>query len=171
MTLSNVVNQHDQHKGLLEKVHSFFHSVKKGGISDVVYFPDMILMNRPMLLVMLLVKLLWLIAGGWIWRAVRHLIFSKIKANTFKSPVTVGAAMVIYPLVSFLFFISCLVFGWPLWIVPVWMLVMISGMFFRPPFLLIWKMLTLNFKIKNGLKRDVLFFKGEIESMLGQVKP
>jgi hypothetical protein len=123
-------------------------------------------MNSISLFVLLVLKVIWLVAGGWIWRMVRGVIFSKIKANTFKSPVAVGAAMVIYPLIALLFLIVCLMAGWPVWYVLGWLFVMWSGIFFRPSLGLIWKVLTVGGKTKSRLKKDVRGFRHEISSLL-----
>ena len=147
-------------------MHSFIQKVKKYKVKEAVYFPDMTTSSRVGLLIMLILKLIWLIAGGWIWRGVRHLIFSKIKTNTFKSPVSVGAAMVLFPLIAMLFVIACFIIGWPVWIVPAWMLLMAAGGFFRPPFQLIWKSLTLTPKIKSALKKDVKLLKKDVANWL-----
>ena len=160
------VNENPEQKSHLTEVHSFIQKVKKYKVKEAVYFPDMITSSRVGLLIMLILKLIWLIAGGWIWRGVRHLIFSKIKTNTFKSPVSVGAAMVLFPLIAMLFVIACFIIGWPVWIVPAWMLLMAAGGFFRPPFQLIWKSLTLTPKIKSALKKDVKLLKKDVANWL-----
>ena len=170
VTISNVVNQHDKHKTVLDKVHSYFHSLKKMKIAEAVYFPDLVMGNRLLLGLMLILKLIWLVSGGWIWRSVRSIIFSKIKANTFKSPVTVGAAMVLYPLISLILLMICLITGWPLWIVFAWVMVMISGMFFRPPFYLIWSLMTLGFERKAKLKSDISGIRNEMTALLENAK-
>lgn len=170
LLLSGVVNQHDRHTALLDSVQTYFQTLKKMKIADAVYFPDLIMHNRLVLAIMLILKMIWLISGGWIWRSVRAIIFSKIKANTFKSPVTVGAAMVLYPLISLILLITCLIAGWPVWMVFVWMLVMIAGILFRPPLDLIWKMLTLNFAKKAKLKSEIFDIRNEVSKLLEGVK-
>lgn len=164
--ISAAVNQKEKNHDLLEKVHSFNHLMKKSGIPAAAYFPDLILMFRPILFMLLVFKFIWLVAGGWIWRVVRHIIFSKIKANTFKTPVTVGAAMVIYPLITIMMGIACWILGMPAWYVLIWLLVMWSGVFFRPSLGLIWKVLTMDNKTKSQAKRYVRAFALEIQSML-----
>jgi 1-acyl-sn-glycerol-3-phosphate acyltransferase len=160
------VNEHPEQKNHLAEVHSFIQKVKKHQVKEAIYFPDMITNNRVSLLVMLILKVIWLIAGGWIWRGVRHLIFSKIKTNTFKSPVSVGAAMVLFPLIALLFLTVCFIFGWPLWLDAAWLGLMAAGVFFRPPFQLIWKALTLSPKVKSVLKKDVIHLKNDVENWL-----
>lgn len=164
--ISRLVNTHEHYAGLLEKVHAYQQQLKKQHVASGVYFPKLILTNRLMLGLMILLKTIWLLAGGWIWRVSRSVIFSKIKANTFKSPVTVGAAMVLYPLLSLLFLIISLVAGWPWWIVPAWMVLMISGVLFRPSLDLQWRILMLPSKVKAAMKKDILYFKEEIGKIL-----
>ena len=160
------VNESPEQKEHLTEVHSFIQKVKKNKIREAIYFPDILTTNRVGLLIMLILKMIWLIAGGWIWRGVRQLIFSKIKANTFKSPVSVGAAMVLFPLIALLFLIACLIFGWPVWLVPAWLGLMAAGIFFRPPLQLIWKALTMAPKVKSALKKDVIHLKKDVADWL-----
>ena len=160
------VNESPEQKEHLTEVHSFIQKVKKNKIREAIYFPDILTTNRVGLLIMLILKMIWLIAGGWIWRGVRQLIFSKIKANTFKSPVSVGAAMVLFPLIALLFLIACLIFGWPVWLVPAWLGLMAAGSFFRPPLQLIWKALTMTTKVKSALKKDVIYLKKDVADWL-----
>lgn len=160
------VNESPEQKDHLTEVHSFIQKVKKQKIREAIYFPDMITTNRVGLLIILILKMIWLISGGCIWRGVRQLIFSKIKANTFKSPVSVGAAMVLFPLIALLFLIACLIFGWPVWLVPAWLGLMAAGVFFRPPLQLIWKLLTMAPKAKSSLKKDVILLKKDATNWL-----
>ncbi len=160
------VNESPEQKDHLTEVHSFIQKVKKQKIREAIYFPDMITTNRVGLLIILILKMIWLISGGCIWRGVRQLIFSKIKANTFKSPVSVGAAMVLFPLIALLFLIACLIFEWPVWLVPAWLGLMAAGVFFRPPLQLIWKLLTMNPKGKAALKKDVILLKKDVTNWL-----
>ncbi|MBP8086011.1 MAG: 1-acyl-sn-glycerol-3-phosphate acyltransferase, partial [Saprospiraceae bacterium] len=166
LSIAYKVNEHPEQKNHMADVHSFIQKVKRQNIKDAIYFPDMITSNRVGLLIILILKLIWLIAGGWIWRGVRHMIFSKIKANTFKTPVSVGASMVLFPLIAILFVIACLLFGWPVWIVPAWLLLLVVGIFFRPPFQLIWKSLTMSPKAKSALKKDVIRLKEDVVKWL-----
>jgi 1-acyl-sn-glycerol-3-phosphate acyltransferase len=166
VSISKWVNKHDAHASDLKQVHEYIHLLKKNKLGDGIYFPDLILMNKLTLFILVVLKVIWLIAGGWIWRGIRSLIFSKIKANTFKSPVTVGAAMVIYPLITLILLIISLIMGWPVWYVLVWLFVMWTGIFYRPSLELTWKLFMLAGKTKSRLKSDVKNFIHEIETML-----
>jgi 1-acyl-sn-glycerol-3-phosphate acyltransferase len=164
--ISAWVNQQGKGEHQFSQIHDFIQGLKKQHISEAVYFPDLLVMNRVGLALMLVMKTIWLVAGGWIWRVARNIIFSKIKANTFKSPVAVGAAMVLYPLVAILFAIACLIFGWPVWYVLVWIGVMWLGVMFRPQLGLIWKVMILGGKSKSKLGSDVMGFKNRVVEIL-----
>jgi hypothetical protein len=164
--IAQAVNKHESQPRLLKQVHAFVHQLKADQIQDAIYFPDLILMNKLALSILFVFKAIWLVLGGWIWRGVRSVIFAKIKANTFKSPVSVGAAMVIYPLVTLLFAVVCLVAGWPLWLVAAWLFVMWTGVFFRPSWSLIWKLITLNGSRKQELAKDIKSFQQDLISLL-----
>ena len=164
--ISKWVNGHDEHKLHLKHIHQHIRLLKESGWQDLIYFPDLILKSRVSLFLMLVAKMIWWLAGGWIWRGVRSIIFSKIKANTFKSPVTVGAAMVIYPLVAFIFLLICLIAGWPVWYVLIWLVVMLAGIFFRPSFGLIWKSLMMPGAAKKLFRKDIQLFREEVQEIL-----
>jgi len=153
--ISTWVNQLSEGKQHLRQIHDFLHSLKKEKITEAAYFPDLLSFNRVGLALVLALKVIWLLAGGWIWRLARHIIFSKIKANTFKSPVAVGAAMVLYPIVAMILMVTCLISGWPIWYVMIWILLMWIGTFFRPPIALLWKIFKLNGRIRNEMVNHV----------------
>jgi hypothetical protein len=135
-------------------------------LQEVVYFPDVMVMSKLALAGMALLKVLWLLAGGWIWRGARYLIFSKLKTITFQGPTSVGVAMVVYPLIAVLFVIVSLIVDLPVWYVMIWLLVMASGMFFRPPLHLIWRTLGLRQGVKRGFVKQIEIFRKEIEGMV-----
>lgn len=144
----------------------YIKKLKQAGLDDAIYFPGRVLQNRISLFFQVIFKLFWLISGGWIWRGARNVIFSKIKPNTFKSPVTVGAAMVIYPLVTLLLFMVCLIGSWPLWIPLAWLIMMASGILVRPSLGLIWKIFSLKGSIKKSLKHDIAAFRKELQAIV-----
>lgn len=153
--ISEWVNQQEKGGQQLRGIHDFLQNLKKNKINEAAYFPDLLVRNGVVLVLMLIMKTIWLIAGGWIWRMARNIIFSKIKANTFKSPVAVGAAMVLYPFIALLFAIVCLIFGWPVWYVLIWIGVMWLGVMFRPPIALMWKIFTLKRRIRNEMENHL----------------
>lgn len=166
VAIADAINRLDNHVELKKSLNTFRSSLQKHQLLGAIYFPDVLRMNRFLLALMLVMKCVWLLAGGWVWRLIRMVIFSKIRKNTFQSPVTVGVAMVLYPVVAVLFFLFCILFGWPLWLVPVWMGVMISGMFYRVPLPLLSGILFLSPKVKSRISRDIQDFKIEIEKMI-----
>ncbi len=166
VSLAKKVSDEENSKSLLEKVRAYRSRLRKSKLTEAVYFPDMILMHRPGLFILLVLKFLWLVAGGWLWRLTRSVIFSKIKKDTFQSPVTVGAAMVLYPILALLLMLVCLLAGWPMWFVVLWMVTMISGMLFRTPIQLISRILVLHPKVKRELSRSLKYFKKEMANAI-----
>ncbi|HZV68268.1 MAG TPA: 1-acyl-sn-glycerol-3-phosphate acyltransferase [Saprospiraceae bacterium] len=134
--------------------------------SNAAYFPDLIVMNRIGLAMMSLLKIAWLIAGGWIWRVVRNFIFKKISTNTFQTPTTVGAFMVVMPLMTIILLIIFLITGVPAYFVLLWLLVMWFGTLIRPPLHLVWGILMINSSTKSELKKDILLIRNSLQQML-----
>ncbi len=165
-TIAKAINKSEILPGILGLIRSYRAGLNKQGLGEAIYFPDLFLKNRIVLFFLMILKACWLLSGGWVWRLTRKVIFSKIRKNTFQSPVTVGAAMVLFPAITILFACVCLIAGWPLWIVFIWMLVMILGMFFRTPFHLMIRVFVLNSKIKKELTKNVKGFKTEITRIL-----
>ncbi|MGB4848220.1 MAG: 1-acyl-sn-glycerol-3-phosphate acyltransferase [Saprospiraceae bacterium] len=130
------------------------------------YFPDLIIMNRIGLATMTLLKIMWLIAGGWIWRVLRNFIFKKISTITFQTPTTVGAFMVVMPLITIILLIVFLIAGVPLYFVLIWLFVMWLGTLIRPPLHLIWGILVSTTKTKTALKKEVYTIKDGLEKIL-----
>jgi hypothetical protein len=56
-------------------------------------------------------------------------IFRKSRNDTFQGPTTVGAAMVLFPLLSLILALMCYLTGWPYWWILVWWLVLMFGKF------------------------------------------
>jgi len=164
--VSDFVNQHKQPDPAIHQVHEYLHHLKQNRIPDALYYPDLLRKGRLHLLGLLCFKWIWLLAGGWIWRVARNIIFSKIKANTFKTPVTVGAAMVLYPLVLLILILICLIAGWPVWIPWAWLLLMFAGSMVRPSASLITQVLLLQPKSKSLLKKQISAFVILIKGIL-----
>ena len=70
--ISQYVNQHSQHHAFLHRVHEYIHRMKRGKTNELIYFPDAVVRNRILLAFMFLIKFIWLVSGGWIWRVSRH---------------------------------------------------------------------------------------------------
>jgi hypothetical protein len=131
------------------------------------YYPDLIVMNRMGLATMSMLKIAWLIAGGWIWRVVRNFIFKKISTNTFQTPTTVGAFMVVMPLMAIILFVIFLIVDVPVYFVLIWLFVMWLGTLIRPPFHLIWRILVSARKTKGALKKEVFAIRDGLGKILG----
>jgi hypothetical protein len=127
-------------------------------------------MNSARLFLLLILKSIWLVAGGWLWTMSRHITYSIVKSNTFKAPTSIGVAMVLFPLVAILFTLLCLIAGWSVGYVLIWLGVMGSGVFLRPPLELIGKMVMINRKVKKKWKQLIKNLRKEIETLLA-VKP
>ncbi len=164
--IAKAVSDSDNNLQLFDQIHSFRSLLMKRKIKEAVYFPDILRLNHLGLLALLMLKSVWLLSGGWIWRMTRNVIFSKIRKDTFQSPVSVGAAMVLFPIIALLFFLIILIAGWPLWIVPVWMVVMMSGIFFRVPVHLLYKIMLLKPGVKRQLGKKIIEFKGEVNKLI-----
>ncbi len=165
--ISTVVNNPDVNKSLIELAMELNEILNKENIREANYFPELLVKNKVELTVIYLFKLTWWIAGGWIWRLVRQVIFKKIKTPTFQGPTSVGVAMVVFPLVSILFFLTCLIAGWPVYFVLIWMVVMALGTIVRPPLYLIWRILTLGNRIQTKLKAEVTDIRVRLKIFLG----
>ncbi|HJW29697.1 MAG TPA: 1-acyl-sn-glycerol-3-phosphate acyltransferase, partial [Saprospiraceae bacterium] len=118
-----------------------------------IYFPDLWMRSRLMVAIQTAVKLIWWLSGGWIWRLIHKIILSKMKAPTYQGPVAVGAAMVIYLLISLLLLLITFFAGWPWWIVPTWWLLLALGKFNPAPLPLLWGMVSLAPEKRNRLKK------------------
>lgn len=156
--IAALVNHHEANHKLLADVHEFIRTLKKNRISEAIYFPRLLTLPKVILAILLIIKGLWFLAGGWLWRLTRKIIYAKIRAVTFQGPVSLGATMVIYPLATLLLFLLCLIAGWPLWVVPLWLAVMVSGMFLSAPLALIWGILMMKSRTKKELKKSVFQF-------------
>ncbi|MEP6796140.1 MAG: 1-acyl-sn-glycerol-3-phosphate acyltransferase [Saprospiraceae bacterium] len=161
------VNTSSHHDQLMMNVDEVLNNLKSKKNQYAVYFPDLIIMNRIGLATMTLLKIMWLIAGGWIWRVVRNFIFKKITTTTFQTPTTVGAFMVVMPLVTTILLVVFLIAGVPLYFVLVWLFVMWLGTLIRPPLHLIWGILFSVTKTKAALKKEIFAIRDGIEKILG----
>ncbi len=152
---------------LIERTNEVYTILKKLKNPDAAYFPDLIILNRVGLAVMFVLKCIWLLGGGWIWRLVRNMIFSKIKTNTFQSPTSVGAFMVVMPLVTIILLVIFLLTGVPAYFVLIWMFVMWIGTLIRPSFHVIYGLLMMSITGKVTVKKIVLQLKNEVDHIIG----
>jgi hypothetical protein len=147
---------------LINRLSGYTTALRKHRVTEAIYFPSVVASLKLFLVVHLIVKLVWFIAGGWLWRATRKLIFSKLRTDTFQGPTSLGAGMVLFPLVSLMVLIVLLVAGWPLWWLLIWWGVLALGKFIPEPVGLIWKMLLIPDATKRGWKYELRYFREKI---------
>ncbi len=151
---------------LSDKANALLGLLRKSRLDRARYYPGLVTQNHLGILCIMLLKACWWVAGGWLWSLIRYLIFSKIRKNTFQSPVTVGAAMVLYPILGIAVFLTILLTGLPLWIFLLWVLLMIAGRLFYPPLSVMMRMLLLAPKQKRELAEHVAAIKSILENLL-----
>ena len=150
---------------LVDQTDEIIKTLKKKDAEEAIYFPDLIVLNKVGLAMLAFLKIIWLAAGGWIWRVVRGVIFKKIKTNTFQGPTTLGVFMVVFPLTAFILLIVFLIAGIPAYYVLLWIFVMWLGTLIRPPLKIITRMLAMDGKSKRLLKTVVLDLREEVEAI------
>lgn len=162
--IATVVNSEDT-LGLIRLTNDFIEELESTKIREAAYFPDLIVLPRSGLFMMILFKIAWLVSGGWIWRLIRSTIFKKITTNTFQTPTSVGVAMVIYPLVFFILIIIFLILDISVAYAVIWLFIMWLGSLFRPPLHLIYALLTLKTEVKRNLKAKVISMRNMIGNL------
>jgi hypothetical protein len=160
--IASMVNDHHGNKTLLAEVHEHIHLLKKHALSDAIYFPKVLVTGRLVLFCCIILKSLWWIFGGLIWRGVRAFVFSKIKHDTFQGPTSLGAAMVVFPLVSLVFLLMSWLLAWPLWWIPIWWTLLIAGKLIPTPLSLLWSVFVLPRGVKRKLEKNVKHFDAKI---------
>lgn len=160
------VNQSTVENQSIQKAGDIIKSLEQEKNQNAIYFPDLILMNRMGLAMMSVLKIVWLIAGGWIWRVIRNFVFKKITTPTFQSPTTVGIFMVVMPLMTIILWIIIMITGLLWYVLLVWLLVMWLGTLIRPPLHLVWGLLTLSSKMKDLLSAHVKGIRDELRKIV-----
>lgn len=122
------------------------------------YFPKLISSSLPVLIVGLLFKCIWFLSGGWIWRLIRYLVFSKIRTNTFQSPTAIGAAMVVYALLFLIGLILVLTGALPLLCITLWPIVLFAGKLTPATLKGYWESIMLS----SGIKKKLIAQQQEI---------
>ncbi|MEP6647048.1 MAG: 1-acyl-sn-glycerol-3-phosphate acyltransferase [Saprospiraceae bacterium] len=140
----------------IKNVDSILNKLESNKNPKAAYFPDIIILNRAGLVMMIFLKIIWLVAGGWLWRVVRNTVFQKIKTETFQAPTTIGIFMVLMPLMVIILLIIFLVFGISIYFILLWLFVMWLGSFIRAPLNLIWRILSMKSNDKLMLKGEIL---------------
>ena len=168
--LAGVINDKSSINIVVDQTDEINRELIKNKLKTAIYFPDLIVLNKVGLLMLAFLKIIWLIAGGWIWRLIRGVVYRKIKTPTFQGPTTVGVSMVVIPLMAILLLIILLVVNIPLldalryWFQ--WIVIMWAGTLIRPPLDIIWKLLMLNGNAKDKLKSRVLDLREEAEQIV-----
>ncbi|MBC7885224.1 MAG: 1-acyl-sn-glycerol-3-phosphate acyltransferase [Saprospiraceae bacterium] len=162
--ISNVLQHGDVSIGLQKDSDIVLKLLKASKNPEAVYFPDLVALNKFGLAVMALLKLVWLVAGGWIWRLVRGIIFNKIRTNTFQGPTSLGAMMVVMPLMALILLLILMLFGVPGWYVLFWLFVMWLGTLIRPALPLILKLIMMNSNHKLETRNKIIALRKQIEN-------
>ncbi len=158
-------NQASADNPSLKKAGDIMDALKRKKSETAIYFPDLVVLNKVGLTMMLILKSIWLLAGGWLWRVVRNIIFKKISTPTFQAPTSVGVFMVVMPLVTLILWIVFLLTHVPGYFVLLWILVMWLGSLIRAPWSMVKSLLFLSSKEKSALKSNVMGIIAELKSV------
>ncbi len=161
--ISNALQTGDQSETLQTDADSVLKLLKVSKNPEAVYFPDLVSLNKFGLAVMALLKILWLIAGGWIWRLVRNIIFKKISTITFQGPTSLGVMMVVMPLMALILVVALLIMGMPGWYVLGWIFVMWLGTLIRPALPVITKLLLMKSNLKSEAANKIIALRKQLE--------
>lgn len=163
--IAQFVNQSEANQTFLQQVDAHLQLLKKTGLKDAVYFPRLLVVNKVFLFFEMLLKALWWISGGWIWRLTRRFIYSKLRTDTFQGPTSVGAAMVLMPLVALILLLVFWSAHIPLDLWLGWMIFMMWGKIFPAPLSLMWKVFTASGKTIKAARKNVNDFTGKVEQL------
>lgn len=163
--IAEFVNQSEANQELLKEVDAHNQLLKRSGLQETVYFPRLLVVNKFFLFFEMLLKAMWWIAGGWIWRLTRRYIFSKLRTDTFQGPTSVGAAMVLMPLVALIMFFVFRICHVPLQLWLSWLIFLMWGKIFPAPLSLMWKVLTASGKTLKIARKNVISFTEEVEKL------
>jgi 1-acyl-sn-glycerol-3-phosphate acyltransferase len=165
--IASVINDEQHNSDWIKATDEVRIQLKKQGISEAAFFPDMILLNKAGLMMLVILKSIWLLAGGWLWRLTRSVIFSKIKTNTFQSPTAIGVFMVLMPLITFILTIGFLIAGIPLYFILIWLLVMLAGVFIRVPLKVSARLLIMDPRKIDSIRKSVRWLLHETDKLMG----
>jgi len=163
--IAEFVNQSETNQVFLKSVDGHNQLLKQAGLQEAVYFPRLLVVNKIFLLFEMILKALWWISGGWIWRLTRKFIYSKLRTDTFQGPTSLGAAMVLMPLIALILFIVFWIVGIPLELWLSWLILMMWGKTFPAPLSLMWKIFTASGKTLNVARKNVISFTEEVEKL------
>jgi hypothetical protein len=149
-------------------VHEHERQLRKAGMREAIYFPGLLTASRLFLLAQLALKTTWWLAGGWIWRTLRGVIFGKIKAPTFQTPTTIGAGLVVFGLLTALMFALTFALDWPMWLPFAWLLLMRSGEWVPAPLGLTWRAIVLPGRIRREWRNNISTFRTTLQEILAR---
>lgn len=163
--IAAIVNAPASNEELLGRVNDHLKAVKKSRISEAVFFPKVLTRPKVWLGVLLVLKALWLLAGGWIWRLLRNKIFSKIKAPTFQAPTAIGASIVVFSLIGLVGFPAFFMAG-HLDSFLIWVFMIGGGWYLQEPLGLLWRAVALPATTRKILKDNIRYFRFELSLRL-----
>ncbi len=163
--IASLINDAEPHREFLHNVNQHLHGLQREKMGDGIYFPALFLKTRFALIVLFVVKGIWILSGGWIWRLVRKAIFSKIRTNTYQGPTSVGAAMVLFLVLSILALLITFLGGISIWWVLIWWLIMMIGKFFPAPISLIWKIIWAKNSLLTNTRKYIQLFRESLEKL------
>ncbi len=166
--IASVVNAPISNNIIINQTGEIIRTLKQYKITEALYFPDVIVLNRVGLAMLAILKTIWLIIGGWIWRLIRGIIFNRIKTDTFQAPTTLGVFMVVMPGVSMILLIFFFIAGISIYYILLWLFIMWMGTLVRPPLHVVMKLLLLRMETKSKLKVQVVSLRWEVEKILGK---
>lgn len=162
---SHCISDHEN-KPPVSHANAIYKELKREKIIETLYYPDLIVLNKVGLAIMCLLKLTWLIGGGWIWRLVKTCIFKKIKTNTFQAPTSIGVFMVVMPFMTLIFLVLLWILGLSGYWIVVWLLFMFLGTLIRPSLHVVWHLLMMKSKHKRKLSMEIIAIRRALEQMI-----
>ena len=166
MKIANLVNHLDSKPELKDRLKGHIALLKSGRMKEGIFFPGITKANSILIGLQIILKVIWLLLGGWLWRLVRKIIFSKLRTETFQGPTSLGASMVAYPLLSLIFLLICAIVGWPIWYVMIWWLLLAMGKLIAAPLPLLLKRFTTQAGLLKTLKSNISYFEETLQQLV-----
>jgi len=163
--IAALVNGLEENEDLSRRLREHLKGLKKARVPQAVFFPKVLTWTRSWLFVLLLLKSIWWLAGGWIWRLIRNTLFGRIKAPTFQAPTAIGAAIVVFTLIGL---VGTVVFGLlgHLDHFFVWAFLMGAGWSLQEPLGLLWRAMAIPADKRKSLKDNIRYFRFELSNRL-----
>ncbi len=166
--IAALVNSRALHADLLRHVHEHERQLKQAGMREAVFYPGILTASRVFLLAQLALKATWWLAGGWVWRTLRGVIFSKIKAPTFQTPTSIGAGLVVFSVLTVLLFGLTLALDWVLWLPWAWLAIMRIGEWVPAPLALTWRAVLLPGRVRRVVQKNIGAFRNALREELAR---